>query len=251
MPRHSRLSVSAAACLLLVSAGARAADHGVLPDGSGAAFHQRMLGWAAPPPETAEPAGAIEYTPAPRVVPAAKPRALPYLSSRFGWRADPFGGGERMHSGIDIPGPMGSPILAADGGVVTFAGRDGGYGLMVELDHGNGLRTRYGHLSRILVGVGEQVRRQEAIAQMGSTGRSTGSHLHFEVLRNGTKVDPLAFLGQGTPAAAFVPHEVPPAAFEPERVHLSRYAQARAAAMQTTGKQGCLQEERDEVGCPG
>lgn len=183
--------------------------------------------------------------------PAAQQVHLPYLSSHFGMRADPLGGGERMHGGIDIPGALGSPILAADGGTVTFAGPDGGYGLMIELDHGNGLRTRYGHLSRILVAVGAQVQRRQEIGLMGSTGRSTGSHLHFEVLRNGRKENPVGFFGPFPPAAHFVPHEAAPFIAETAPVHISRFAQARAAHEQPSGDARCLrQDDRREDGCP-
>jgi murein DD-endopeptidase MepM/ murein hydrolase activator NlpD len=218
--------------LLLVGGAVRAADAPALPDGSGEAFYRRMMDWSAPAPEpAAQPLAAVQAdtaAAAPRDAAVAPRPALPYLSSRYGIRADPFGGGERMHGGIDIPGSLGSPILAADGGVVTFAGRDGGYGLMIELDHGNGLRTRYGHLSRILVSPGTAVSREQVIALMGSTGRSTGSHLHFEVLANGRRTDPVAFLGAAPPAHRFVPH---PAAPHPVReavpAHVSRFAQAR------------------------
>jgi murein DD-endopeptidase MepM/ murein hydrolase activator NlpD len=147
-----------------------------------------------------------------------------------------------MHSGIDIPGALGSPILAADGGTVTFAGPDGGYGLMIEVDHGNGLRTRYGHLSRILVGVGSPVQREQEIGLMGSTGRSTGSHLHFEVLRNGAKVNPLGFIGGAEPRS-FVPHRAEPFIAQTAPPHISRFARARAAQARDEGKEGSLEAE--------
>lgn len=232
-----------AACALAGSAGAWAAGDADLPDPSSIAFHRQMTDWSAPAPTPPAQPQSADFAARPRPERAAPPARLPYLSSRFGLRADPLGGGERMHSGIDIPGSLGSPILAADGGVVTFAGPDGGYGLMIEVDHGNGLRTRYGHLSRILVSVGSPVQRRQAIGLMGSTGRSTGSHLHFEVLRNGTKVDPLGFIG-GPGRAVFVPHQTAPFIAQTAPVHISRFAQARAAEARQDGKEGCL-----EAGC--
>src|SRR3546814_6986074 len=120
----------------------------------------------------------------------AKPAAMPKLSSHFGYRSDPILGTGRMHYGLDIPGPVGTPVLASSGGFVAFAGAAGSYGQMVEIDHGEGLRTRYAHLSRLLVRAGETVGHHQAIALMGSHGRSPGSHLHFEVRLNGTPIDP-------------------------------------------------------------
>ena len=240
MLRHLFRCLPTAACALAGSAGAWAADD-ALPASSSAAFHQHMTDWSAPAPEPAS-APRADFAAKPKPERAARPARLPYLSSRFGMRADPLGGGERMHSGIDIPGALGSPILAAAAGVVTFAGPGGGYGLMVEDDHGNGLRTRYGHLSRILVGVGSPVNRQQAIGLMGSTGHSTGSHLHFEVLRNGTKVDPLGFIGGAGPAP-FVPHRTAPFIAQTAPVHISQFARARAAEAQKDGKEGSLEAE--------
>ncbi|MDE8652339.1 M23 family metallopeptidase [Novosphingobium sp. H3SJ31-1] len=120
---------------------------------------------------------------------------MPRLTSRFGYRADPIRGGWRMHTGIDIPGPLGTPVRSSAGGFVRFAGNAGGYGQMVEIDHGGGLHTRYAHLSRILVQPGMAVTGGETIALMGSTGHSTGSHLHFEVRSDGRPENPLAYLG--------------------------------------------------------
>ena len=97
------------------------------------------------------------------------------FSSYFGVRTDPFNGTAAMHAGVDLPGPVGTPIYATADGVVDRAGRAGGYGNMVEIDHGKGIQTRYGHLSKILVGPNQQVKRGQEIALMGSTGRSTGS----------------------------------------------------------------------------
>ena len=124
-----------------------------------------------------------------------------------------------MHYGIDIPGRAGTPIHAAEGGVVRFAGRAGGYGKLIEIVHPGGARTRYGHLSAVLVAAGTQVARGEPIARMGSTGRSTGSHLHFELWTNDGAVDPLLYLGNAPPREAVVMPAAAP--------HVSAFALAR------------------------
>jgi murein DD-endopeptidase MepM/ murein hydrolase activator NlpD len=116
------------------------------------------------------------------------------FSSYFGVRSDPFNGHAAMHEGVDLPGPVGTPVYATADGIVDRAGRDGGYGNMVEIDHGKGIQTRYGHLSKILVSTNEKVKRGQLIALMGSTGRSTGSHLHYEVRIDGRAVNPMPFL---------------------------------------------------------
>jgi murein DD-endopeptidase MepM/ murein hydrolase activator NlpD len=113
------------------------------------------------------------------------------ISSHFGGRRDPVRGGQRHHDGIDIAAPRGTPIGAAAAGTVVFAGRKGGYGNMVEIEHADGRRTRYGHADRIMVSPGDQVGDGQTIATVGSTGRSTGPHLHFEVNEKGNSVDPL------------------------------------------------------------
>ena len=116
------------------------------------------------------------------------------FSSYFGVRSDPFKGTAAMHAGVDMPGPVGTPIYATADGIVDRAGHAGGYGNLVEIDHGKGIQTRYGHLSKILVSENERVKRGQLIALMGSTGRSTGSHLHYEVRIDGRAVNPLPFL---------------------------------------------------------
>lgn len=116
------------------------------------------------------------------------------LSSGFGYRHDPFNGRGAMHAGLDFKGAHGSSIRAAAAGRVSFAGRKGGYGNAVEIDHGHGILTRYAHLSGIDVQVGQMVTPGQHIARMGSTGRSTGTHLHFEVRVGGTAVNPRRFL---------------------------------------------------------
>ncbi|HEV2111338.1 MAG TPA: M23 family metallopeptidase [Gammaproteobacteria bacterium] len=126
--------------------------------------------------------------------PAGPPVVGGYISSVFGMRTDPFTGELSMHSGMDFAGSEGQAVDAAAAGVVTWAGDRSGYGNMVEIDHGNGYATRYGHNETILVHVGEVVKKGEVIALMGSTGRSTGPHVHFEVLYNGTAVDPARFV---------------------------------------------------------
>lgn len=116
------------------------------------------------------------------------------FSSYFGVRSDPFNGSAAMHAGVDLPGPIGTPVYATADGIVDRAGRAGGYGNLVEIDHGKGIQTRYGHLSKILVQPNERVKRGQEIALMGSTGRSTGSHLHYEVRIDGRAVNPIPFL---------------------------------------------------------
>jgi murein DD-endopeptidase MepM/ murein hydrolase activator NlpD len=128
------------------------------------------------------------------VRPEGRPVLEGYISSPFGGRADPFDGHEAVHRGVDIAGQMGSEVLAVATGVVTRAGPASGYGNLVEINHGSGYSTRYGHNQEVLVTVGDTVTRGQLIARMGSTGRSTGPHVHFEVLRNGQQVDPLLFI---------------------------------------------------------
>lgn len=126
----------------------------------------------------------------PQVVPASQAS----MSSGFGYRRDPFNGRGAMHNGLDFKGPIGSPIRAASKGKVSFVGWKSGYGKTVEIDHGNGLMTRYAHMSRFDTQVGESVAAGETIGGIGSTGRSTGPHLHFEVRINNRAVNPRKFL---------------------------------------------------------
>jgi murein DD-endopeptidase MepM/ murein hydrolase activator NlpD len=130
----------------------------------------------------------------------AMPTRLPvlnsYMTSGFGGRADPFGGGSQFHKGVDFEADVGDPVLAVGDGIVTYSGDRSGYGNVVEVDHGNGYVTRYAHNSRLLVQVGDLVRGGHEIAKAGSTGRSTGAHVHFEVWENGVVVNPIQFLGE-------------------------------------------------------
>lgn len=119
------------------------------------------------------------------------PLARSALTSGFGMRADPLLGGHRMHSGIDLAAPAGSPIIATSDGIVSQAGWRGGYGLFVALEHGGGLQTRYGHMSGLAVATGQAVHKGDIIGYVGSTGRSTGPHLHYEIRVNGAAVRPL------------------------------------------------------------
>ncbi|MCU0974836.1 MAG: M23 family metallopeptidase [Steroidobacteraceae bacterium] len=131
-----------------------------------------------------------------QVVPGGRPVESGYISSFFGSRTDPFHGKAAFHAGLDFAGAPGTRVLAVADGVVSFAGRDGNYGKLVEVTHGNGYVTRYAHNSTLLVEAGQTVRKGDPIALMGSTGRSTGTHLHFEVLREGRPVNPLSFVGR-------------------------------------------------------
>lgn len=117
-----------------------------------------------------------------------------WMSSRFGYRTDPFHGRRSWHNGVDFAGAEGADIVAVASGVVTWAGKRNGYGHMVELDHGEGYVTRYAHNKLNLVKVGDVVKKGEVIGQIGSTGRSTGPHVHFEVYKNGRAVDPASYI---------------------------------------------------------
>lgn len=127
-------------------------------------------------------------------VPSQKPVSELSFTSNFGFRSDPFRGSRAMHAGVDIPGPLGTPVYATADGIVGRAQRAGGYGNLVEIQHGQGIETRYGHLSSILVQPNSRVKRGQLIGLMGSTGRSTGSHLHYEVRLDGKAVNPMPFL---------------------------------------------------------
>ena len=129
--------------------------------------------------------------------PSRLPIANSYITSGFGGRADPMGGGSQYHKGIDFEADVGDPVIAVADGVVSFAGVKGGYGNVVDVDHGNGYVTRYAHNSRLVVKVGDLVRVGHEVAKAGSTGRSTGAHVHFEVWENGRVVNPRKFLGEG------------------------------------------------------
>jgi murein DD-endopeptidase MepM/ murein hydrolase activator NlpD len=128
--------------------------------------------------------------------PEGRPVENGFISSYFGEREDPFDGQETFHKGVDFAGTKGSTVVAVAAGVVTWAGERSGFGKLVEINHGDGYVTRYGHNEKTLVSVGETVKRGDPIGLMGSTGRSTGPHVHFEVLRNGRQVDPLSFIGR-------------------------------------------------------
>ena len=131
-----------------------------------------------------------------RVMPSGRPVEDGWLSSRYGKRNDPFTGKQDFHKGLDFAGKKGSEVIAVGDGVVSWAGKKSGYGQLIEINHGNGYSTRYGHNQSHMVKVGDTVKKGQQIALMGSTGRSTGPHVHFEVLRNGKKVNPSGFIGE-------------------------------------------------------
>lgn len=129
-----------------------------------------------------------------KLLPSVSPINDGWYSSNFGWRIDPFTGENAMHEGVDYMVPEGTSIYASAGGMVVYADTHPQYGNMVEIDHGNQVITRYAHASRLLVKVGDVVRRGREIAKVGSTGRSTGNHLHFEVRYKGIAQNPVRFL---------------------------------------------------------
>ena len=126
------------------------------------------------------------------------------ISSGFGNRVDPFNSARAFHPGIDYPNPTGTPVFSAGQGTILFAGWKTGYGKFIEIDHGNGLVTRYGHLSKILVRVGQRINAGDLIGKVGSTGRSTGPHLHFEVRKNNVAVNPAPYLRVGRRLSSFI-----------------------------------------------
>jgi murein DD-endopeptidase MepM/ murein hydrolase activator NlpD len=128
------------------------------------------------------------------VLPAGRPIRTGWLSSYYGYRNDPFTGQRAWHGGVDYAGVEGSDIIAVAAGVVTWSGPRYGYGNMVEINHGNGYITRYGHNRDLLVEVGEAVRKSQVVARMGMTGRATAPHTHFEVILDDRTVDPLEFI---------------------------------------------------------
>jgi murein DD-endopeptidase MepM/ murein hydrolase activator NlpD len=130
---------------------------------------------------------------------SGRPVKSGYMSSRYGWRMDPISGKRSMHSGLDFAGKAGSDVLAVASGVVTFAGRDAGYGNVVEISHGDTYKTRYAHNKENRVETGDIVRKGDTIALMGSSGRATGTHVHYEIYKNGRSVDPSSYVARNHP----------------------------------------------------
>ncbi|HSI25619.1 MAG TPA: M23 family metallopeptidase [Methylotenera sp.] len=130
------------------------------------------------------------------MLPNSKPITAAYNSSSYGWRIDPFNGNKAFHEGLDFTANTGTTIRAAADGIVSSTEQGGAYGKLVKIEHGAGLETRYAHTSRILVKVGERVTKGQIVAEVGSTGRSTGPHLHYEIRLNGAALDPRKYLNK-------------------------------------------------------
>ncbi len=130
------------------------------------------------------------------MLPNSSPITAGYNSSSYGWRIDPFNGNKAFHEGLDFTANTGTPIRAAADGIVSSTEQGGAYGKLVKIEHGAGLETRYAHTSRILVKVGERVSKGQIVAEVGSTGRSTGPHLHYEIRLNGAALDPRKYLNK-------------------------------------------------------
>lgn len=130
-------------------------------------------------------------------MPSARPVDTGWYSSNFGWRIDPFTGQNAFHEGVDFMADIGTPIVAAGGGLVVYSDTYAGYGNMIEIDHGDGLISRYAHTSKMLVKVGDVVMKGQKIGEVGNTGRSTGPHLHFEVRYHGSPQNPEHYLHMG------------------------------------------------------
>ncbi len=146
-----------------------------------------ILGTAALAGEDAKGAGSLATTPS--IWPAKGA-----VTSGFGWRTSPFDGGAELHQGIDIASEAGTPVVATADGEVAQCGWDGGYGNAVQIDHGNGLATVYGHNERLAVSAGQTVVKGQVVAYAGSTGKSTGPHVHYEVRKDGAAIDPWRYL---------------------------------------------------------
>jgi murein DD-endopeptidase MepM/ murein hydrolase activator NlpD len=181
---------------------AEAAKSGIAANVADDEFHQLFASWKALDNATqvyssaARPTGTVSI---PSLIPVSSNRSM---SSGFGMRVHPVLGGLRAHKGIDLPATTGTPIHASADGVVGKADWFGGYGLFVELEHGAGMETRYGHMSRIAVAEGQTVHKGDVIGYVGSTGRSTGSHLHYEVRIGGEAVNPLPYMQTVAPGIA-------------------------------------------------
>jgi murein DD-endopeptidase MepM/ murein hydrolase activator NlpD len=146
------------------------------------------------------------------------------MTSPFGWRSDPINGGSRFHGGIDIAAPSGSPVYTPQEGVVVYSGNYGGYGNVVVIHHGGGLYTLYGHNSYLMVNYGDRVSRGQVVALVGSTGRSTGPHLHFEVRQGNGYVNPLDYLGYLHQSGGYaLAGTVQPVTTSPSRVSSAHY----------------------------
>ncbi len=187
----TRMMLIAAALLLTSSiTPALAQDRALSPNAQGAAQFQALFqSWKKLDAFTGAvaPSSAIS-------IPSIQPIANFAFTSAFGVRSDPFRGSAAMHAGIDLSASYGTPIYATADGIVDRAEWFGGYGNMVQIDHGKGIATRYGHMSRVAAHAGERVKRGELIGYVGSTGRSTGNHLHYEVRIDGHAVNPMPFL---------------------------------------------------------
>lgn len=183
-----------AVALLLVSAvtPALAQDGNISPKAQAAAQYQALFHSWKKLDQINTGAGESAIS-----IPSILPITNYSFTSAFGVRSDPFRGSAAMHAGVDLSASYGAPIYATADGVVDRAEWFGGYGNMVEIDHGKGIATRYGHMSRIAAKPGETVKRGELIGYVGSTGRSTGNHLHYEVRIDGYAVNPMPFLQSG------------------------------------------------------
>lgn len=166
------------------------------PSGGDDEFSRLFSSWKSPDQGKGQTVGGI--TGARASIPSLMPVADIAMTSTFGMREHPLLGGRRMHKGVDLAAPMGTPVHAAADGMVERADWFSGYGLYVALEHGGNIETRYGHMSRLNVAAGQYVHKGDIIGYVGSTGRSTGPHLHYEVRINGEAVDPLPYIEGGS-----------------------------------------------------
>ncbi|MCY1670768.1 M23 family metallopeptidase [Novosphingobium sp. SL115] len=173
---------------------AEAAKAGISADQGDQEFRRLFASWQALDNGILPSAKPVTQRRASVSIPSLAPVAMTRLSSSYGMRTHPVLGGRRAHKGIDLSAPTGTPIRASADGVVEKADWFGGYGLYVQLDHGGAMETRYGHMSRVAVAEGQQVRKGDVIGYVGSTGRSTGPHLHYEVRVAGEAVNPLPYM---------------------------------------------------------
>lgn len=183
MPASRSFLALMVALLAILAAAPATASSAPAPD---ARFHAMFDSWRR--------LDQVHTATAAIAIPSQKPLREVTISSGFGVRSDPFRSSAAMHAGVDMQGAVGTPVYATADGVVVRAEWSGGYGNLVEIDHGKGIATRYGHLSQIVAAANARVRRGDLIGLMGSTGRSTGSHLHYEVRIDGRAVNPMPFL---------------------------------------------------------